>query len=146
MRVLRQALKQIVTGDATMRTLCGRSSDLIRPWRTLATAKLPVVTFTFADQAQTGESGEKWETITRLSCWADQQTGGDATIEDMAKRLLAILNYPAFAGLASPPGPLEATIVRLRKLRDVEAMVGDAPIAQGRVRKDVELVIRLTLS
>lgn len=145
MRALRKALTRIVTTDATIQSLCGRATHLIVPWRGLVTAQLPVVAYLFPSSEQTAQSGEKWEIGTQLSCFADEATGGLATVEDMIERLRAIIKNPTFAALVPPYGPLDATIMGLDRARDVPD-VPTQTVQQGRFRKDLELTIRVTLS
>lgn len=138
MKTFRQALVAIVTADATIRTLCNRTTKLCVGWRHLPDVPLPALGFLIVDEHRTGQAGEHWEPQLQLTAVADDTTGAEARCEDLLKRAMDILAQPAFVARGVDAAPLLPWHVR-EGVADLAAHELGVSRLDGEVRFNVKL-------
>jgi len=136
---LRQALVTIVTADATLQTLCGRTTDILVDWESLPEAPIPVIGLFIVDEPLTAISGEHWEPRVQFSCLADLAAGGMAVAEDLAARLVAIVTHTNLYAQGLDASPVGLPIKRYLPATDLN-------LKDGLQRVDLELLIQVKLA
>lgn len=139
MNALHAAARTIINADATMRTLCGRTSGLYRRWRARGKSPLPVVLGLVVTDRETGQAGQHREVDFQLSCVAAGD-GAATLVDDMEARLRVLLTQNAFLAAGIDAAPV------LRRTQDVDEE-DDAQLAGVRTaRKDLELTLNVKLA
>jgi hypothetical protein len=93
--LVRSALKAIVNGDATMQTLCGRSTLLLVSWRTALAAQKPVGAVMIDSNVRISGLGDR-RRVTALCAWFAEGDGAQAKAEALTQRMRELVTPPAF--------------------------------------------------
>lgn len=132
---LRRAIVTILSADATIRTLCGRTSGLVVLWDSIAAAKRPVIAYMTAASVRTGGAGHRRRVTVLLAAFAQGNTSQDL-VEALTRRVREILTNPAFKAQG-----IDATVVSTTERSTSE--VEDGGLSQES-RHDLDLTILLT--
>lgn len=135
--LVRNALKAIADGDATLRALTGRTSNILVRWKTPLEAPKPVLACLVAHNGRTGGTGDRRRVQVLVAAFAEG-TFAQATAEAMTQRLREIVTPPALQARGLDGEVIEAVD------RDGVDDSTDAksPTAVG--RSDLDLLIRVT--
>lgn len=136
--LVRNAITTITNADTTMRTLCGRTTNLILPWRTAVAAQKPVIAYQLAANNRTGGIGDQRRVQVLTAAFAEG-TGAQAKVEAMTQRLREILTPTAFQALTPS---LDAVVLELTD-RDGDDD-GDDTSPTATARSDLDLLIKVT--
>lgn len=122
----------ILSADASVQSLCGRTTGLVIPWEDVGVAQTPVIAYILLDDEEIGGVADQRRATMRYTAIAE---GGarQATCHSLIDRIRKALTAPAFIGQN-----LDASI-RRRVQRTVPQ--GEQRPA-GRYRSDLELVVR----
>lgn len=135
--LVRNAVTAIANADATLRTLCGRSTRIMVPWKTAAAAQKPVIAYLLSSNVRTGGTGDRRRVQVLTAAFAEG-TGAQAKAEAMTQRLREILTPPALQAQGLDGEVLEATD------RDASDDDVDEKSPTARARSDLDLLIRVT--
>lgn len=94
---LRNALYTIINSDATLQTLCGRSSGIVVLWRSGLAFTAPVVAMLLPSNVRTGGDGNRRSMFILLGCYA-YGNGAQDKVEAMTRRIRELLTTTALAG------------------------------------------------
>lgn len=94
---LDEAVVAIVNADATMRTLCGRSTGLIVPWQDIGGLTLPVVVYQLVTADQTGGLGDTRLITLTFTAWSEGNHA-KANANALMERLEQVLVFQNLAG------------------------------------------------
>ena len=93
---LDEAVVTIVNADATMRTLCGRSTGLIAPWQDIGDATLPIIVYQLVVADQVGGLGDARVATMTLGAFSEGNNA-KANANALMERLEQLLTYTALA-------------------------------------------------
>jgi hypothetical protein len=128
-----EAAVAIINADTELRTLFGRTSQLIVPWESLADAPSPVIAYAVVFHSPA------WTNTARLQVQFASFGATSSVVNKAAARVALILTYTAFAArgleVARDPESLPA-----RSWPDASPLVEDASIA----RADITLSFIIT--
>jgi len=91
---LDEALVTIVNADATMRTLCGRSTGLVAPWQDIGTATFPIIVYQLLVMVEGGGLGDE-RTGTYTFTAFSEGNNAKANANAIMERLEQLVTYNA---------------------------------------------------
>lgn len=92
---IRSALITIANADATLRTLCGRTTNIMVSWRSALTATKPILAVMIAANNRIGGDGDKRKVLALIGAFAEG-TGAQAKADDLIQRCREIYTPAAF--------------------------------------------------
>lgn len=132
---VRNAVVALLSADATMRTLCGRTGGIVVPWGTVASAKRPVLAYLLSSNAGIGGAGNRRSVQVFLGAFA-QGNGAMDTVEALTRRAREVLTHTAFMTQG-----LDAIVITADERAGGETE--DGTISQD-ARHDCDLTLLLT--
>ena len=131
--LLRNGLVSVLTADATVQSLCGRSSGCVVAWQSIAAAQLPVLAIlvTFAEELDGVD--DPWGASVLVSGIADGARGVETAeaLTQRARELIATIAVSTAGMQASPES------VTVRPIDDENL------VPPGRGRVDLEIRYRV---
>lgn len=94
---VRNALKTIANADTTLRTLCGRTTNLMVTWKSALTAAKPILAVMIAANNRIGGDGDKRKVLALIGAFAEG-TGAQGLADDLIQRCREIYTPAAFQG------------------------------------------------
>lgn len=91
---LDEGLVAIVTADATMRALCGRTTALMVPWQDVGEATLPVVVYQLVTMEQGGGLGDERRGVYTFTAFSEGKNAR-ANAHALMERMEQVLTYSA---------------------------------------------------
>lgn len=95
--LLRNALAATIGADATIRTLCGRTTGCIVTWGHLASAQRPVIAFQVASMRELDDVTDAHEALVLVSC-IGTNANGLAVAEALAQRVRELVGTTSVSG------------------------------------------------
>lgn len=96
------AVVAILSGDATMQSLCGRSTRLVVPFEDVNDADdptreipLPIIVYTYGQDVEIGGIGDQREVTVTLDVIAEGNDA-DVTVNQLSARMREALSWTAF--------------------------------------------------
>lgn len=128
------AIAATLAADATVRTLCGRASQCVVAWQSIASAQVPVIALlvTFAEEIDGID--EPWGADVLLTAVADGPRGLE-TAEALAQRARELVATLAL----TTPAAMQATPERV----NTRTITDDELVPPGRARVDLEVHYRV---
>jgi len=123
--LLRNALVTVLAADATIRSLCGRSSGCVLAWSSISAAQFPVLALQIPLVREIDGIGEAWEALVTVSAIADGPRGIETA------EALAIRTRELVASAAITTAGIQAAIEDFSTTTIDDA--DDVPVGRGRV-------------
>lgn len=95
--LLRNALAATIAADATVRTLCGRTTGCVVTWAHIAAAQRPVIVFQIASMREVDDVTDAHEALVLFSC-IGVGASGLAVAESLAQRVRELVGTTAVSG------------------------------------------------
>lgn len=140
------AIVAILTADATVQSLCGRTTRLVVPFEDVNDAEepaqeipLPILVYSYGQDTEIGGVGDQREVTLTLDVIAEGNDAG-TTVNQLSARIREALTYPAFAARGLD-AIVRAPVVRdgaaaepeatrgLKIMRNLYTILATAPVA-----------------
>lgn len=121
-----------------MRTLCGRTTNLMLPWRSAITATKPVLALMVTANNRIGGIGDR-RAVQCIAAAFAEGTGAQAKADDMTQRLREILTPTAFQALTPS---LDAVLVDVTDRDGEDVVESDSPTLVA--RSDLDFIVWVT--
>jgi len=129
---VRTAIQAIGNADATLRTLTGKTSNIILSWNSAVAASKPVIALMVSANNRIGGDGDRRSVQVLLAAFAEGN-GAHAKVEAMTQRVREILTPAAFQAQGVDAAVIDATD------RDVNDDTLTSPTLTE--RSDLDLII-----
>ena len=106
---LREAIRAILGADSGLQTLCGRSTEIVKPLGDIGTVSLPVLGYALITMDEIGGTGDNRSALVQFSAFVEG-TGAEATANAMIERVELGLTQPLLAAAG-----LDAAVLRRRR-------------------------------
>lgn len=132
---LRNAIVTILSADATIRQLCGRTTGLVVLWGSIANAQRPVIAYQLSSSTRTGGAGHRRRVQVMLAAFASGNGAQDKT-EALMRRARELLTNPALKASG-----IDATVIAADERSGNETEAGSV---SQESRHDCDFMILLT--
>jgi hypothetical protein len=131
--LLRNVVVAVLTADATVRTLCGRTVACAISWSALYAATYPVIATQVSTVAEIDGIDDPHEALMQFSCFAEGARGLEVS-ESLAQRVRELVGTVAVTGVGIAALPED---VATQSIDDAEL------VPAGRSRIDLSIRYRL---
>lgn len=131
--LLRNVVVALLTADATVRTLCGRTVACAISWSALYAATYPVIAVQVSNVAELDGIDDAHEALVQFSCYAEGARGLEVS-EALAQRVRELVGTVAVTSVGISAAPDEVSTISIDDAELVPA---------GRSRVDLSIRYRL---